>query len=473
MSVAGHAAHIRPHRVAHDAELEEPSNARIPGRARQGRRQGEIRDHLLAVQLPARFLFVIKMIRQVHHVELLADGVGREVDDDVVAFGDPELIQLRQQHRLRQQVAVVGDLDHRLRHARRVGERDLVEPGHAPVQDPEAIFPALHFEIRIGGEVHRHDVAHEAVEFEDVEEELTVLIERLVANHQVHVVIEIAPGVRRPARQPQVDTVVDLLVAAIQAAVDVEHRGVALVDVLRGEAEHVVVEPMRAHRLVPVPRHVHESARVRGGARHRIGRAGIHGGVPREHDRPVVVVVLVREEERPGEPVILRPVVPVVLVRGEGVAAETAVLPHVGRQAVVVAEEDWLAIARHHQLRRHRAVERPHAVGVLRRPLLVEPRGQPVGGIDAGIQARRDLRVVQVVRRPRRLVAEMATAGACSVNFWCAQTGPGGRPSIGPKPPPSIGSTALQRRVRLPPLARGRGTTRDCGRAHRRGASAG
>ena len=35
----------------------------------------------------------------------------------------------------------------------------------------------------------------------------------------------------------------------------------------------------------------------------------------------------------------------------------------------------------------------------------------------------------------------MAIWGGSWVNCWCAQIGPGGRPSIGPVPPPSAGST--------------------------------
>src|SRR6478609_1882839 len=35
-----------------------------------------------------------------------------------------------------------------------------------------------------------------------------------------------------------------------------------------------------------------------------------------------------------------------------------------------------------------------------------------------------------------------ATAGGNWSNFWCAHTGPGGRPTMGPNPPPSNGSTA-------------------------------
>ena len=35
----------------------------------------------------------------------------------------------------------------------------------------------------------------------------------------------------------------------------------------------------------------------------------------------------------------------------------------------------------------------------------------------------------------------MAITGGSWLNCWCAQIGPGGRPSIGPVPPPSAGST--------------------------------
>ena len=72
---------------------------------------------------------------------------------------------------------------------------------------------------------------------------------------------------------------------------------------------------------------VDEPAAAVGRARHAIGGAGVDAEVPGEHDRPVVVVELVREEERAGEAVVLRAVVAVVLVRRDGVAAEAAVLP--------------------------------------------------------------------------------------------------------------------------------------------------
>src|SRR5678815_1348417 len=37
--------------------------------------------------------------------------------------------------------------------------------------------------------------------------------------------------------------------------------------------------------------------------------------------------------------------------------------------------------------------------------------------------------------------ASTAIAGGRRPNCWCAQIGPGGRPSIGPVPPPNAGST--------------------------------
>ena len=84
---------------------------------------------------------------------LSPDAVAREVDDDVVALGDALLVELRERHRVRQQVAVVGDLDHRSsRHA----ERDLEEARHAGVQDAEAVLAPLHLEERLVGEVHGH-----------------------------------------------------------------------------------------------------------------------------------------------------------------------------------------------------------------------------------------------------------------------------------------------------------------------------
>ncbi len=95
-------------------------------------------------------------------------------------------------------------------------ERDLEEARHARVQDAEAVLAALHFEERLVGEVHRHLVAEETVEIEDVHGELAMSIPGLVREHQVDIVFEITERLERPARQPQVHAVVDSLVAAIE-----------------------------------------------------------------------------------------------------------------------------------------------------------------------------------------------------------------------------------------------------------------
>ena len=163
------------------------------------------------------------------------------------------------------------------------------------------------------------------------------------------------------------------------------------------------MEPVRAHRLVPVARHVHQAAGVSRRARHRIGRARVHLVMAREHDRPVVVVGLVRKEERAGEAVVLRAVMAVVLVRRDRVASEAVVRAHVHRQPVVVPEQHRLAVAHLAQLRRNRAVERPHRVPVLHRHLRMEAERQRLSLDQSRVCRARHLRVIDVVRRRARL----------------------------------------------------------------------
>src|SRR6202008_3551319 len=67
------------------------------------------------------------VLAEVDQVQLLADGAPREVDHNVVAFGDPLLVQCGQRDWVRQQVSVIGDLPYLLRRARRVRQRDLEE----------------------------------------------------------------------------------------------------------------------------------------------------------------------------------------------------------------------------------------------------------------------------------------------------------------------------------------------------------
>ena len=118
------------------------------------------------------------MLGQVHHPDL-GVGAGRiagEIDDDIIALGDALLVELGKGHGARQQIAVVGDLDHR----RAVTQCDLVEAGHGAIEDAEAVLARLHLEVGLVAEVHGHDIAQEAVGLKDVEKELTMRVEILV-----------------------------------------------------------------------------------------------------------------------------------------------------------------------------------------------------------------------------------------------------------------------------------------------------
>ena len=102
-----HLALIGLGRITHDAELQELADAGIGGLPGKRLRQREI---LRPVFLPSwcSHRFTIQ--------HFVADAVSGEVNHDVISFGDALLIQLRERHRAGQQVAIVGDLDHRLQY---------------------------------------------------------------------------------------------------------------------------------------------------------------------------------------------------------------------------------------------------------------------------------------------------------------------------------------------------------------------
>src|SRR5919199_5497416 len=87
----------------------------------------------------------------------------------------------------------------------------------------------------------------------------------------------------------------------------------------------------------------------------------------------------------------------VVLVRRDRVPAEAAVVGDVRRQIVVMPEQDRLAVASDHQLRRKLAVERPQLVGTLIGEVRVESGWKRSRRIDPGIQARRYAWVVHTI----------------------------------------------------------------------------
>src|SRR6185369_17984320 len=108
--------------------------------------------------------------------------------------------------------------------------------------------------------------------------------------------------------------------------INIEHSSHALVHVLSSEAEHVIMEPVSAHRLVPVTGDLVKTAGIRrtGGA--RVSRCCIDRVATGEHDWVVIIVKLVREEECASKAVVLRSVMPVVFVRRNRVDSEATVL---------------------------------------------------------------------------------------------------------------------------------------------------
>src|SRR5262249_37817666 len=147
------------------------------------------------------------------------------------------------------------------------------------------------------------------------------------------------------ARQPQVDTVGQLLVAAIRSAVVVHHAEIALVDILGGEEEAVIVGPHGALDLAEVARDLDQAA-VAVGPR-RPGGCGVLVDLvaPRHRRAPEVIIEGAGEMVRAGGAVALRAIVGVVEVELLLVAAEAPVLIAVDGRVVVDAREYGLPIA--------------------------------------------------------------------------------------------------------------------------------
>ena len=345
------------------------------------------------------------VLEQVDHVDALARLELGEVDHDVPALGDRlhrqhatiRALGAVEGHRVLHDVAVVGDEVEHDRLAVLAHQPKLVVARDAAVEDAEAVAAGAHVHVRRVLPVDRHDVAEEAVRLELVEPQLAVGVPGLVRDDEVDVVVAVAPVEGRAARQAQVHAVVDRLVAAIDGAVDVHQRRVALVDVLRREIEHVVVEPQRARRLAPVAAHARDAAVAVRATRARIRGVDVDRVVAREDHRPAEVVVLAREEVGVHVAIALGRVVAVVHVRRDRVRSEAHVGGGVHRQRVVVAEQQALADARLQQLGRERAVERPQRARILRREVRVDLRRDARRGAFEARQAERV--VVQAARR--------------------------------------------------------------------------
>ncbi|MNO75921.1 hypothetical protein D3C76_669840 [compost metagenome] len=106
--------------------------------------------------------------------------------------------------------------------------------------------------------------------------------------------------------------------------------------------------------------------------RTRILSAGVDAVVTGQLDRPAIVVVLAREEERVGKAIAFRGRVAVMLVGGDGVQAKAPVGRWVNGQGIVMTHQHRLAIAYLQQFGRKGAVECPQRIMVLDREVVVK-----------------------------------------------------------------------------------------------------
>ena len=377
----------------------------------------------------------VLVFEEVDEVETLASAEPAEVDDDVEAFGDALLGQracLSAQRaitgdRVLHDVAVVGNDMERHGAASAVDKGELEVARDAAIEDAEAVLAGADVEERAVLPVGQQSVAEEAVVLKGVEPELTGAIPGFVGEHQVDVIVAVAPVKGATRRQAQVDAIVDGFIAAVDGTVVVHRREVALVDVLTGEIEHVVVEPVGAHRLAPVTAQIDDAAIAVRCAAARVAGAGVDRVVASVHHRPAIVIVLAREEEAVGEAVALRWVVTVVLVCGDRVQPKSAIGGRVDRQHVVVAEQDRLAVARHQQFWRQGAVKGPDGQRVLLRHARVElDRDAAIaagdtGGVDVVQTAGAELTICEAVHLQAVAQAEAgASTGGCGleVDLW-------------------------------------------------------
>jgi hypothetical protein len=89
---------------------------------------------------------------------------------------------------------------------------------------------------------------------------LPVLIEGSIRDDEIDVEIDVARIEQFAAGKPQIDAVVEFLVAAVRPAVIVDHPDVAFVGVLGGEKETVVVKPHRALKLAEIAGAINQAA---------------------------------------------------------------------------------------------------------------------------------------------------------------------------------------------------------------------
>jgi hypothetical protein len=116
-----------------------------------------------------RTALAVRLVQTVFDV----DGLARillEIDDYVRTLSDSQRHR-RNLDRLRQQVAVIGDLPERLRRRRagQVGQVELQEARWAGVDPTETIAPRAHVQHRLDHAIHQELVAQDAIGVEGIE----------------------------------------------------------------------------------------------------------------------------------------------------------------------------------------------------------------------------------------------------------------------------------------------------------------
>src|SRR5262249_49248362 len=177
-----------------------------------------------------------------------------------------------------------------------------------------------------------------------------------VANDEVDVEIEVAGVEKGSAGQPQVDPIIERLVATIFAAVIVDHAEVALVDVFGREEEAVVVGPHGALDLTKIARHIPEDAIAVRSRCARIRRLRIDLVARGQRRTPTVIVERPEEVVDVGGAIALGAIVGIVEVNLSLVSTESVVLRPVDGLVLVDPGQDGFAVSTLYQEWRQRTI---------------------------------------------------------------------------------------------------------------------
>src|SRR5262249_12108798 len=146
-------------------------------------------------------------------------------------------------------------------------------------------------------------------------------------------------------RQTQIDTIDERLISTVGPAAKIHHAVIALVDVLRGEEEAVIVEPERSLQFTEIAGYVGQpAAAVRAGGS-RVSCLRVDLVAPRKRRTPPVVIEGAGEMMHVGSAIAFRAVMGVVKVGLGFVDAKAFVGAAIERKIVVDPGEHRFAIA--------------------------------------------------------------------------------------------------------------------------------